>query len=62
MFNNIESNSSTLRYVVENRLGEPGSSEAVLSALSRKHDFGEGFFHKILTKSILRPNSAQAKP
>lgn len=56
MFNSVES-SSVLKKVMEARLTDTASSDVILDAFMAEHDFGQGFFHKILTKSVLNPGS-----
>jgi hypothetical protein len=60
MFNNLD-NRDLLQCVFEERMSELKSCDAILTTLMDKHDFGAGFFHKILTKSVLKPGSLQAK-
>jgi hypothetical protein len=60
MFNDLETK-GLIRSVSEDRFSVPYCSEVVIADLIAKHDFGAGFFHKILNKSILKPGSTAAK-
>lgn len=56
MFHHIEPDSFH-KSVAEARLADLRATENVMSALLDNYDFGHGFFHKILNKSILRPGT-----
>ncbi len=60
MFNDWETR-SLLKSVMEERMTVLSCSDVVMAALMAKHDFGSEFFHKILSKSVLKPGSVPAK-
>lgn len=60
MFSEIEINRLE-KSVFEDRLTSWKNTEVVLTALIEKYEFGQGFFHKTLSKSILRPGSLQSE-
>ncbi len=59
MFNDMETQ-SLHKHVVQKQLSNTHSCDIVLTDLVTSTDFGEDFFHKVLSKGILKPNTIQA--
>ena len=60
MFNRLEED-TLLKSVSASRVNGLVCSEVVINTLTSQYDFGQGFFHKILTRSVLKPGSLRAE-